>query len=129
MTFTRRCLFFQQLWSLPIRLPNVGLSSDNWRRPMRRMPNLILCGTDITTDKAIAALMPTLFKPIYLWWSGMPLSLQPKRRGTLILLGLAGLSGDQQKRASTLAPQHRRSGSCGVDDVGYRCSHSLRAVS
>jgi len=42
--------------------------------------------------------MPTLFRPIYLWWSGMPLSLPPRRRGTLILLGLAGLDGDQQKK-------------------------------
>ena len=65
---------------------------------MRRLSNLVLCGTDMTTDKAIAALMPTLFKPIYLWWSGMPLSLPPRRRGTLILLGLAGLDGDQQKK-------------------------------
>lgn len=94
---TRFAVSLQQLWSLPISLPDVGIRSDNWRRPVR-LPNLVLCGADVTTDKAIAALMPTLFKPVYLWWSGMPLSLPPKRRGTLILLGLAGLDGDQQKK-------------------------------
>jgi hypothetical protein len=88
----------QQPWSLPASLPDVGIASTDWRLPATRLRNLVLRGTDLATDKAIAALMPTLFKPIHLWCGGMPLSLPSKRRGTLILRNLAAMGDDQQKQ-------------------------------
>jgi hypothetical protein len=63
-----------------------------------RLPSVILRGTDLATDRALAALMPTLFGPIYLWCRGMPLSLPSKRGGTQILRDLARLDGNQQKK-------------------------------
>jgi hypothetical protein len=88
----------QQVWSLCVGVPDVGIRSDGWHPFVPRLPHIVLRGADRATEKAIGALMPTLFKPIHLWCGGMPLSLPPRRRGTLILLGLAGLEGDQQKK-------------------------------
>jgi hypothetical protein len=98
----------QQVWSLCVGVPDVGIRSDGWHPFVPRLPHIVLRGADRATEKAIGALMPTLFKPIHLWCGGMPLSLPPTRRGTLILLGLAlaKLDRDRSEEAFAMAPDN-----------------------